>query len=1052
MTLREQLQDALGSAYTIQRELGGGGMSRVFVARDETLGRDVVVKVLPPDLLAGVSAERFDREIRLAAGLQHAHIVPVLHAGQTDGVPYYTMPFVEGASLRDRLTREGRLPIPEVVSILRDVARALAYAHERGIVHRDIKPDNVLLSGGAAVVTDFGIAKAISAARSGASGDTLTQMGVSIGTPAYMAPEQAAADPATDHRADIYSFGCLAYEMLTGRPPFTARSPQRLLAAHMSEAPEPVGAIRPDVPGPLAELVAGCLAKEPNERPQRASEILQRLDAATSGDTDSMPMLIARGRGILVRALVLYAVAFAVVAMLARLAISAIGLPDWVFPGALIVMALGLPVVLFTAYMHRVARTLGASAASTPAALRRRSSGTMATMAVRARPHWSWRRAAIGGAIALGGFIALVAGYMTLRAMGIGPAGSLLAAGTIGEHDQLLVTDLQSPASDSTLGPVVTDALRTALAQSNSVTVLQPNAIQEVLRRMERSPGTRVDFALAKEIAEREGISVILDGRVIEVGGRYVFSLRLSSRSGQDLATFRQVADEQKDLLPAIDRAAREVRAKIGESLRSVQRTPPLEQVTTASLDALRKYVQGSETLTKTGDLARGTALLEEAIALDSSFAMAYRRLAIEYGNRRLRDRADVYYDKAFAHRARLSERERYLLLGSYYQNSRNQDDARARDAYERLLEIQPNDVIALNNLGILYMDAHQYAAADSLYARALRIESRPSLYVNRAIVQTALGRADLASATLDTLARVFPQNVRWAVFRFELLWTQGRYDSAAVVLGVLDTLARVTGDRGAARSYRSSLARLHGRLREARRLTYEAFEHYRAAGDLRAPLRAGLIDVADIAYLLGDSARATRSLDTLLRRHPTDSLHGFVSREYALLVAAHAMLGQHERARRLMEEWDVKRRAFRTSTDSMALLTMSGQVQLASGRHEEAARSLRQAGMRGCATCETPLEGRAWDLAGQPDSAIAALRRYAETKHLLRTEYDARFLPGVHKRLGELYEAKGRRDDALRHYRAFIELWKDADPELQPQVTDARQRVAALTRGSDVR
>jgi serine/threonine-protein kinase len=220
MALRDQLQDALGSAYTITRELGGGGMSRVFVAREESLRRNVVVKVLPPDLLAGVNAERFDREIELAAGLQHPHIVPVLTAGQMEGVPYYTMPFVDGESLRARLTAQGALPMTEVIGVLRDVAKALAYAHERGIVHRDIKPDNVLLSGGSAVVTDFGIAKALSAARTVAPGGTLTQIGTSIGTPAYMSPEQAAADPATDHRADIYSFGCLAYEMIAGRPPF----------------------------------------------------------------------------------------------------------------------------------------------------------------------------------------------------------------------------------------------------------------------------------------------------------------------------------------------------------------------------------------------------------------------------------------------------------------------------------------------------------------------------------------------------------------------------------------------------------------------------------------------------------------------------------------------------------------------------------------------------------------------------------------------------------------------------------------------------------------
>src|SRR4051812_9007069 len=252
MDLRQQLQQTLGTTYALERELGGGGMSRVFVADERRLNRKVVIKVLSPELAAGVSADRFDREIQLAASLQQANIVPILSAGETEGLPFYTMPFVEGESLRVRLSKEGPQAVATVVGIVRDVAKALAYAHERGVVHRDIKPDNVLLSGGTAVVTDFGIAKAISAARTGSGGATLTQIGTSIGTPQYMAPEQAAGDPDVDHRADIYSLGAMAYELLTGQRVFAGRTPQRLLAAHMTEPPVPVTLVRADTPAPLA--------------------------------------------------------------------------------------------------------------------------------------------------------------------------------------------------------------------------------------------------------------------------------------------------------------------------------------------------------------------------------------------------------------------------------------------------------------------------------------------------------------------------------------------------------------------------------------------------------------------------------------------------------------------------------------------------------------------------------------------------------------------------------------------------------------------------------
>jgi len=294
--LLERLKVALADRYRIEQELGSGGMATVYLAQDLKHERQVAVKVLRPELAAALGPERFHQEIKIAANLTHPHILPLHDSGDADGFLYYVMPHIEGQSLRDKLAHEGELPIGETVRILRDIVDALSEAHDHGVVHRDIKPDNVLLTKHHALVTDFGVAKAVSEA-TGAY--TLTTEGVALGTPAYMSPEQAAADKHIDHRADIYAVGALAYELLTGRPPFTGTTPQEVLSAQVTQAPDPVTKYRATVPPPLAQVVMKCLEKKAADRWQSAEELLPQLEALATPSggitpTDTRPIQVAR--------------------------------------------------------------------------------------------------------------------------------------------------------------------------------------------------------------------------------------------------------------------------------------------------------------------------------------------------------------------------------------------------------------------------------------------------------------------------------------------------------------------------------------------------------------------------------------------------------------------------------------------------------------------------------------------------------------------------------------------------------------------------------------
>ena len=293
MTAPEALLRTLADHYAITRELGRGGMATVYLATDLRHHRQVAIKVLRDDLALAVGSRRFLREIEIAAGLAHPNILPVYDSGDADGTLYYVMPYVAGESLAARIDREGALPITEAARLLREIAEALAKAHRAGVVHRDIKPANILLSDGHALIMDFGVARAVSTA---ADQSTITQAGMAVGTPAYMSPEQASADPHIDARADIYALGVVAYEMLTGRPPFTSSTTQQLLAAHVTAAPDPVTVHRATVPPVLAEIIMRALAKHPADRPQTADELIPVFERAALPSGEIAPVAMRARR------------------------------------------------------------------------------------------------------------------------------------------------------------------------------------------------------------------------------------------------------------------------------------------------------------------------------------------------------------------------------------------------------------------------------------------------------------------------------------------------------------------------------------------------------------------------------------------------------------------------------------------------------------------------------------------------------------------------------------------------------------------------------------
>jgi tetratricopeptide (TPR) repeat protein len=711
-------------------------------------------------------------------------------------------------------------------------------------------------------------------------------------------------------------------------------------------------------------------------------------------------------------------------------------------------------VVLWTGYVQRVARrAMTMTPTYTPGGSPSIVQGTIATMALKAAPHVSWYKTARGGMYALGAFIAIIAAFMAMRALGIGPFGSLLASGSLKAKEPIVMTDFSVTNGDTSLARVVSFAVRTGLTQSPVLSIMDQAAVAGALERMERPRNAHVDLALAQGIAIREGAKAIVDGELTTIGTGYLLSIRLlTTDSARVIASFQASGDGPKGLIDAADKVARDLRAKAGESLRSVQNTVPLARARTASLEALRLYSEGNFANNVETNYGKAVRLLRQAVAADTMFAEGWRKLAVAMSNLRLpRAQVDSASARAYRLRSRLPEGEQASIEAYYFGFAGpGRDRAKAIAAYERAATTTGNNI----NLTIELRSRREFARAESL-SRVDIITNSTVALVHRDLVQALewQGKQAAADSALAVMAKAFPRNSYPRALAISVALARGRFDE---VQRQLDSASGVRDDRDPswAPGRMADMALLRGQLGKWRQ-----YQARRAAADSTMGRKPSAIVEAAIsmrmtAMVRGDAPAERKALEDALSRTPLRTIPD-VERPDVEVAMSFALAGRPDRARAILSD-------YRSSVRDTALLrsvqpdihNVLGMIALAERKAPEAAAEF----LRGDSLPDGPSSwfstrlprylGMALDAANQPDSAIAQYEKYISTPDFARfnQDLDPASLPAIRERLGQLYEAKGQNDKAAEHYRAFIELWKNADPELQPRVAAAKERLKKLT------
>jgi tetratricopeptide (TPR) repeat protein len=711
-----------------------------------------------------------------------------------------------------------------------------------------------------------------------------------------------------------------------------------------------------------------------------------------------------------------------------------LGLPDWVLPGAAVLLVIGLPIMLMTGRKERE-RVIAAA------------TGTYRVPEAGVAKHLTWRKAILGGGLAFGALVVIVIGYTVMRALGIGSVGTLQAKGLIRDRQPILLAEFENRAPDSTLGPTLTEALRVDLSQSETVKLLDGEAVGSALTRMQMPSTTVLTPVVARELAQREGVPAIVAGEIDPVGKSYVISAKvISATTGSSLTALRETAASDAELIPAIDRLSRALRERIGESLVTIRADEPLEHVTTSSLEALRKYSQARR-LSDAGREDDAIPLLQEATTIDSTFAMAWRKLAVILSNHsapyaKIVDAAS----HAYRHRDHLSELEKQSAI-AFYADQVEFDQAKAAAAYRAMLAIDPDNTIALNNLALNLLGQHDYAESESLAVRCVRNGVFGNCPLNAMAAQAAQGALSRADSTLALWERKSPGDPSMKAAR--VLASTWRHDFAEAERRAHERVATASttfwkdlaaGDLASIESTQGHLARSEADIHDA-----EAIDESAGAMGLYFSRVAQLAQM-DLRHQVRVS-QALAELSEARTKHPFGPIDP-TERQYPQLAVAYALGGKIDDARSLMDEYARSVPQQMQKADPIRYEAL-GNIALAQGRFDEALKNFQQMRVGNpCAICGKFEIAQTFAKLGQPDSALAYYDQYVSGGDAFRVRVDADHLAAAYQRLGELYEAKGDRAKAREYYAKLLDLWKTADPELQPIVKDTKERVARLSAG----